>query len=151
MVHYSAILALAASVTPALAAVMPRGSGSGMQKIPDTAKAPGTFHNGKPFMEGMPPDTDEQPPALYGSREIDLPFNRLYHGHLNFYKHTNDHEVPYGVWGSDHDNANQSACGIPSNAHWISGVGIHPHFLEYAGLDRKFILKTSTREWSGSG
>ena len=35
------------------------------------------------------------------------------------------------------DNANQSACGIPHNAYYISHVAIHPYWLKYAPLDRK--------------
>lgn len=31
-----------------------------------------------------------------------------------------------------------SACGIPDNAYFQTKAAIHPYFLKYAGLDRKF-------------
>lgn len=105
-----------------------------LQSIPATAKAPTSFSNGKPILIGEPPlvSADGQP-SVYGARDIDLPFYRLYNGSLKFHEYTND--VP--TFGPQFDNANQSACGIPNNAWFISTVAIHPYFLKYAGLDSK--------------
>lgn len=138
--HFSAsVLALLAATAPALAAVRPRSDYSqNGQKIPKTAKADGKFANGKPFMPGEPPKTGDLPNAMYNARDIDLPFGRLYHGNLNFYKGTtNNPKSDKSTWGSEFDSADQSACGIPSNAHFISQVAIHPYFLKYGGLERE--------------
>ncbi len=112
----------------------------GMQSIPSTGKADNTFNNGAPLLAAEPDGTDVVPPAVYGAREIDLPFNRLYHGNAKFFSAgqlntptgKSDKWVPDGL-----DSANQSACGIPDNAYSISKVAIHPYFLKYADLSRK--------------
>ena len=49
----------------------------GLQDIPSTAKPDNTFSNGAPQVGGRN-DTSETPPAIYGSRNLDLPFGRLY-------------------------------------------------------------------------
>lgn len=135
----ASLLALMVATTPALAAVMPRSdySQNGL-KIPTTAKANGKFANGKPFMPGEAPKTADLPNAMYNARDIDLPFGRLYHGHMNFYKgSTNNPKSDKSTWGSEFDSADQNACGIPSNAFFISQVAIHPYFLRYGGLERE--------------
>ena len=122
-----------------LALVLPRNPLS--QVVPLTAKAPGTFANGAPLLAGEPDITTLIPPDIYGVRPVDLPFYRLYHGDLNFFP-PGQLNTPTGdkdVWGSEYDNANQSACGIPDNAFHISKVAIHPYFLKYADLSREFI------------
>ena len=83
--------------------------------------------------------TSDTPPDIYGARSIDLPFYRLYHGQMNFFPagQLNTPDVNTDVFGSDKDNANQSACGIPDNAWYNSKVAIHPYFLKYADLSRK--------------
>lgn len=116
----------------------------GLQSIPATGKADNTFNNGAPLLAAEPPGTDEIPPAVYGARDTDLPFSRLFHGNVNFFPAgqlntptgNTDQWVPQGV-----DSANQSACGIPDNAYSISKVAIHPYFLKYADLSRKPVLK----------
>lgn len=117
----------------------------GLQSYPASAPAPGSFSNGGPLFVGLPPVTGDIPPAVYGARSIDLPFNRLYHGKLKFFPtgqlNTPDHNTD--VWGSEYDNAEQSACGIPDNAFFTAKVAIHPYFLKYAGLDRR-----SSPHWS---
>ena len=135
------LLALCATSSCALAAVLPRQDASlpdtGQNvPIPVTAKGPGSFSTGAAAI-GLPAADLSTVPAIYGPRDIDLPFGRMYKGTLNFYKTVNDPTTNFGTFGSQYDNANQSACGIPSNAYFQSGVGIHPYFLKYAGLDRE--------------
>lgn len=110
-----------------------------MQAIPVKAKADNTFHNGAPQLVAVPKDATEIPPAVYGARDIDLPFNRLYHGNMKYFPEgqLNTPTENRDVWGSEHDSANQSACGIPDNAYSISKVAIHPYFLKYADLSRE--------------
>ena len=112
----------------------------GMQAIPDKAKDPGTFSNGVDGpLNSEPPNTNDPVPDVYGVRTIDLPFFRLYHGNINYFR-AGELNTPTGdadVWGGQHDNANQSACGIPDNAYWISKVAIHPYFLKFADLSRE--------------
>ena len=113
---------------------------SGEFYIPTTPKPPGTFSNGAPLLQGEPPqDTITPIPAVYGTSSIDLPFFRLYHGNMIFFP-PSQLNTPKGItdtWGSQYDNANQSACGIPDNAFYESKVAIHPYFLKYASLNRK--------------
>jgi hypothetical protein len=90
-------------------------------------------------LDAEPPDTDNDAPDIYGPRSIDIPYGRLFNGKMNFFKETNDPSSDTTTWGSEYDNANQSACGIPANAFYISEVAINPYFLKYAGLDRKYI------------
>ena len=106
------------------------------------------FNNGAPFRIGGPAETPvrttdspnialAQDPA-YEARDFDLPFLRNFKGAAMFYRHTNDPAASSSTWGAEYDNENQTACGIPTNAYWLSGVAIHPYFLKYAGLDRRF-------------
>ena len=116
-----------------------------LQNVPSTPKAPGTFSNGKPGLYAEPPQVSaDGQPSIYGVRDVDLPFYRLYNGSLKFFQHTNDLSADNTTWGSKYDNANQSACGIPYNAWFISTVAIHPYFLKYAGLDRTYYFESST-------
>jgi len=112
----------------------------GMQSIPATGKADNTFNNGAPMLAKEPDGTDQIPPAIYGARDTDLPFGRLYHGNAKFFS-AGQLNTPTGIhdkWVPDGlDSANQSACGIPDNAFSISKVAIHPYFLKYADLSRK--------------
>ena len=110
-----------------------------MQAISQTPKAPGTFSNNAPQLNAEPPITNDVPSEIYGTRSVDLPFYRLFHGNMNFFS-AGQLNTPTGkvdVWGSENDNANQSACGIPDNAFSASKVAIHPYFLQYANLSRK--------------
>ena len=114
-----------------------------MQAVPHTHQEPGKFSN---YVDGLlnsePPDTDDAVPDVYGVRSIDLPFFRLYHGKLNYFS-AGELNTPTGnadIWGGQYDNANQSACGIPDNAYWISKVAIHPYFLKFADLSREWYL-----------
>ena len=112
-----------------------------VQSYPANAKAPGTFASkDNPKRTGEPPYTDEIPDPIYGVRDIDIPFFRPFVGHMNFFSE-GELNTPAGdrdVWGPENDDARQSACGIPDNAFFSSKFAIHPHFLEFAGLDRKF-------------
>lgn len=108
--------------------------------VPPTTKDPKTFSNGAPFLGGEPVCNDAfSVPNVYGAREVDLPFNRLYHGNMKFFSpgQLNTPTGPTDVFGSQNDDAQQSACGIPDNAFFISKVAIHPYFLKYADLSRK--------------
>ncbi|KAI9801885.1 MAG: hypothetical protein M1833_002199 [Piccolia ochrophora] len=142
---------LLASFIGVEAGIIPRQD-PGMQYIPTTPKAPGTFFNEKGVrLKGMPPISTETPPEIYGTRDIDIPFGRLYHGQLNFYPTSNNPPSRQEKWGGQYDNANQSACGIPDNGFWISKVGIHPYFLKYAGLDRYCMQDVCISFWTENG
>ncbi|KAL8903871.1 MAG: hypothetical protein Q9207_003642 [Kuettlingeria erythrocarpa] len=111
-------------------------SDPGLQKVPDQAKAPNTFNNGKPedtcgMQWGAGPIPD-----LYQPREIDIPFGRMYHGNISFFKYGeyNDPKDNTASWRPNTmDNADQSACGIPDDAYHQTKAAIHPYFLKYAG------------------
>lgn len=110
-----------------------------LQSIPATSKAPGSFSNNAPRLNAEPPEVDAtHQPDTYGVRDVDIPFYRLYNGSLKFFSHTNDPAAATTTFDSKYDSANQSACGIPYNAWFISTVAIHPYFLKYAGLDSTF-------------
>ena len=103
-------------------------------------KPDNTFHNGAAQLNAEPPTSNDIPPAVYGARDIDLPFNRLYHGKMKFFSEgqLNSPTGIQDVWHpGQNDYANQSACGIPDNAYSASKVAIHPYFLKYADLSRK--------------
>lgn len=133
-------LALAISVASLTSGSVMRRQSPGFQAVPTTGKADNTFNNGAPMLAAEPNDTDIVPPAIYGARDIDLPFGRLFHGNAMFFPagqlntptENSDKWYPEGA-----DSANQSACGIPDNAYSISKVAIHPYFLKYADLSRK--------------
>lgn len=112
-----------------------------MQVIPATGQTDNTFHNGAPQLVGEPPQVADIPPAIYGTRSVDLPFGRMYHGNMKFFP-AGQLNTPTGLidqWTTQGgvDSANQSACGIPDNAFMASKVAIHPYFLKYADLSRK--------------
>ena len=120
-------------------AIIPRDDPP-FQSIPATSKPDNTYNNGDIQVKGITPTTSEIPPAIYGARSIDLPFGRLYHGKLKYFKkgQLNTPDGIKDVWRPGvNDFANQSACGIPDNAFFRSKVAIHPYFLKYADLSRK--------------
>ena len=138
---FRSFLLVVASI--ASAAVIRRGD-PGFQEIPSSAQADNTFNNGAPLLAAEPPMETTQPmPAVYGSRSIDLPFGRLYHGKMKFFS-KGQLNTPDGItdkWIDQPnvvDSAKQSACGIPDNAFSISKVAIHPYFLKFAPLDREW-------------
>ncbi len=160
MLSTLSILLAAASLTASLSLphqeAHERRQTPGMQAIPKAAKADNTFSNGGVFdfkgahswQDGNDPGV---PPPIYGPRDIDLPFYRLYHGNMKLFQQDQLNSDDYisdnwkgapegGSPGTGYDSANQSACGIPNNAFFDSHVAIHPYFLKYAGLDRKFSL-----------
>lgn len=106
-----------------------------------------TFSDGGPFRIGDPPQTplrttdhpsvEKTQDPVYEVRDLDLPFLRNFKGNAKFYKHLNDLTSGSSTWDAEHDSENQTALGIPTNAYWLSGVTIHPYFLEYADVDRK--------------
>ena len=121
------------------AAINPRSPDGAAQNIPNTA--PTKFSDGAAPETGEPPQDDATPvPGIYGARDIDLPFYRLYHGNLKFFPpgqlNTPDKGTDVGLNAGGVDDANQTACGIPDNAFAPSKVAIHPYFLKYADLSR---------------
>jgi len=101
------------------------------QTIPSTAKADNTFNNGAPMLAAEPPDTGITPPAVYGARDTDIPFARLYHGNGKFFP-PGQLNSPDGVtdkWYPDgSDSATPSACGIPDNAYSVTKLPSIPTF-----------------------
>ena len=128
------------AVTVLVDGLVVRRQDPGFQTVPSTGKADNTFNNGAPLLAAEPPDTGDIPPAIYGARDIDLPFGRLYHGNAKFFS-AGQLNTPTGNadqwYPAGSDSANQSACGIPDNAYSISKVAIHPYFLKYADLSRE--------------
>lgn len=124
------------------AAVLRRAE-PGFQEVPATGQPDNTFYNGQPMRVGLPVDGSDPVPDVYGARSIDLPFGRLYHGNMKFFSKgqlntpDQDTDAAPGQPGVV-DSAKQSACGIPDNAFSISKVAIHPYFLKYADLSRKW-------------
>ena len=139
MLCYSFALVLA-SVASAI--VIRRGD-PGFQEIPTSAQPDNTFNNGAPQLAAEPPMQTSVPvPNVYDSRDIDLPFGRLYHGKMKFFSagQLNTKTEITDRWITDPrvtDSAKQSACGIPDNAFSISKVAIHPYFLKFVPLSRK--------------
>lgn len=131
---YSSLLA-----APFAFAGLVRPRDPGWQYIPDHAKAPNTFNVGTKLEYGQPPQTSNPFPDVFMPRDIDIPFGRLVHGKIMYFKpgemNTQDGIVDSGAPG-ENDDAKQSACGIPDSVYWNSKVAIHPYWLKYAGLDR---------------
>ncbi|MCJ1477098.1 hypothetical protein MMC13_005769 [Lambiella insularis] len=123
------------------------------QAVPQTPKAPGTFSNGAACLIAEPPLVDDIPDEIYGARPIDIPFFRLYHGNINFFPagQLNTPTANRDLWASENDNANQSACGIPDNAFFISKVAIHPYFLKYADFSRYCMQDVCISFWEQNG
>ncbi|KAL9619862.1 MAG: hypothetical protein Q9204_008265, partial [Flavoplaca sp. TL-2023a] len=124
-----------------------------LQKVPKSAKADNTFHVPAQGLKqiGMPPDGEEQQPAEYGARSIDLPFGRLQHGKMKFFGagELNTPEGRSDVWEpGKHDSAEQSACGIPDSAYQISKVAIHPYWLKFAPLERYCMQDVCISFWN---
>ena len=125
----------------------------GFQHIPTSAKAPGTFSDGGPPLIGEPDMTDDPIPDIYGPRDIDLPFYRLYHGNMMFFPtgQLNTADKNTDEFGKENDDAKQSACGIPDNAFFDSKVAIHPYFLKYADLSRYCMQDVCISFWKEDG
>lgn len=107
------------------------------QTYPLIPNEPRAFSNGQDLLVGYDDDTTQIPPDVYAPRKIDIPFHRVFYGSANFYRTANKPDADSGIWGAEYDNANQTACGIPTNSYWGQQVAIHPYFLKYAPLDRK--------------
>ena len=114
-----------------------------LETIPATAKAPNTFHKiGVDWERGQPPQTNIPLPEQFRAKDIDLPFGRILKGAAKYFQ-AGEMNTPTGIIDEDGhmgqaDYANQSACGIPDNVYRDSKVAIHPYWLKYAGLDRRF-------------
>lgn len=126
----------------------PVAAGAGAAYGPPAAAPPLAFSGAVRI--GSAPDTAIKTPGVadaaqlqdpvYGVRDIDLPFNRVMQGQMSFYRHIsspNDNAGGFPTFGPPFDSASQTACGIPSNAYWRTGVAIHPYWLKYVGLDRE--------------
>lgn len=123
-----------------------------VQSYPATAPDPSSFYqkgslsaDNLPLI-GEPPQLGGPVDPVYGTRNIDLPFGRLFEGNIKFFpegelnspgQNTDVFSTSPDLSSVSNDNANQSACGIPDNAFFQSKVAIHPYFLKYAALDRK--------------
>lgn len=90
----------------------------------------------------MPVRTTTQPeialtqdPA-YEARDFDLPLLRNFKGAAEFDRIRDEPADTSSAWEAQYDSEDQTACGIPTNAYWLSGLAIHPFWLKYAGLDR---------------
>ena len=58
----------------------------GVQPYPSTAPADNTFSNGAKLLAGEPPQgAPNDDNGIYGNRDIDIPFGRLYGGNLMFF------------------------------------------------------------------
>ncbi|KAL8932561.1 MAG: hypothetical protein Q9211_006246 [Gyalolechia sp. 1 TL-2023] len=150
----SSLLALLGVASLSTALVVPRQDSPDppFQNVPTAAKADNTFHTATPpIPSGMPPESAEIPDAVYGARSIDLPFGRLQHGKMKFFG-AGQLNTPTGKtddWKpGQNDFANQSACGIPDNAFYISKVAIHPYWLKYAPLDRYCMQDVCISFWN---
>ncbi|MCJ1260547.1 hypothetical protein MMC22_000409 [Lobaria immixta] len=134
-------------------AIIPRADPP-FQFIPATSKPDNTYHNGNVGITGEPPVVTDIPPAVYGARSVDLPFGRLYHGKMKYFK-KGQLNTPNGMVDEWHpgvnDFANQSACGIPDNAFSPSKVAIHPYFLKYADLSRYCMQDVCISFWKEDG
>jgi hypothetical protein len=135
---HSSVLRILSLISFASSSIIPRAD-PGFQNIPANGITDNTCSNGKPIFIGLPDQTSEIPPAVYGARSVDLPFSRLYYGSMKFFA-PGEYNTPDGItdkWAPGvNDFANQSACGIPDNAFYDSKVAIHPYFLKYADLSR---------------
>jgi len=119
----------------------PTVTGQGLQDVPDGGKAPNTFNNGQPQMNGGFPYSSDPIPDIYQPRDIDIPFGWMFHGNISLFPagQLNDPSMNTDNWTpNQYDNPDQSACGIPDNAYFQAKAAIHPYFLKYAGLDREF-------------
>jgi hypothetical protein len=122
-----------------------KSTGEGMKEIPTTAQKIAVTDT--EVLEVEPPNTTDLPDSMYGPRDFDLPFYRLYGGNLKYFP-AGELNTPTGngdVWGKEYDNVNQSACGIPDNAFFISKVAIHPYFLKFADLSRTYSRSLSAK------
>ena len=138
---HSFILSIALATSQVSCSIIPRAGSGGFQEIPTTAKADNTFSNGKDEIIGGFPFDDGPIPELYQPRDIDIPFGRQFHGNMSMFRkgEVNDPNFNTAQWTPNvYDSASQSACGIPDNSYLQMKVAIHPYFLKYAGLDRKF-------------
>ena len=152
----SFILFLLFAARLALAAVYPRQQPPGTptsqdfpngpwQSVPGTQpKKDNTYYNGQPKLNTEPPISDATVAPEFAAHPIDIPFGRLHNGALKYFP-AGQLNTPDGIaddWQPNvNDFANQSACGIPDNAFYISKVAIHPYYLKYSpdglGLSRK--------------
>ena len=130
--------------------IRPRAGDPPFQQVPTSAQPDNTFSNGQQLGLAPPMESGVPIPDVYGTRSFDLPFNRLYHGKMKFFKRGQLNspdkwtDLPIGQPGVI-DSAKQSACGIPDNAFSGSKVAIHSYFLRIMPLERKYNDQASYR------
>ena len=121
------------------------------QTVPTTQPKPdNTYNDDTPKLNVEPPVVADAVDPMFAAHPIDIPFGRLHNGSLKYFP-KGQLNTPDGI--TDHwtpginDFANQSACGIPDSAFYISKVAIHPYFLKYSpdnlGLSRKYLYVLS--------
>ena len=118
------------------------------QTVPSSQPKPdNTYHNGQPKLNTEPPVVPDAVDPMFAAHPIDIPFGRLHNGSLKYFPEgqLNTATAITDQWApGTNDFANQSACGIPDNAFFISKVAIHPYFLKYSpddlGLSSMFRL-----------
>ena len=131
------------------------GQATKMQNVPSNAPADNQFNNSQPQLVRMPDLSNDHPDdSIYGTRDIDLPFGRLYHGNMKYFApgQLNTPTDMTDQWAPGvNDFANQSACGIPDSAYQITKVAIHPYFLKYAPLERYCMQDVCISFWKEDG
>ena len=169
---FSYFALLAAIAVPALSYVFPRQDADHpFQFVPTHATTPDNQYTrgdiaksaGYSYFIGpervKPPPKLREPPAEYQSRPIDIPFALLNKGGLKFFKN-GQFASPEGAetdeWDPNKtDFANNSACGIPDNAYYLTRVEIHPYWLEFApanlGLSRYCMQDACISLWNETG
>ena len=118
------------------------------QNVPTSQPKPdNTYHNGQPQLNTEPPVVPDAVDPMFAAHPIDIPFGRLHNGSLKYFPEgqLNTASSITDQWApGTNDFANQSACGIPDSAFFISKVAIHPYFLKYApdglGLSSMFLF-----------
>ena len=110
------------------------------QYVPTTqTTSDNEYNTGTTRDSGLPALSSQPVSEDYGLRDIDIPFGRVYKGQAKYFMENETNTVGSNtdVWNpGKNDYANQSACGIPNNAYFISHAAIHPYFLQYANLSR---------------
>lgn len=79
MLYYNCILLLS-TLGSVSSRIAPR-----QINIPATAPPDDSFYNGAPILPGQPPEEPPNDDSVFGARDIDIPFGKLYGGNLKFF------------------------------------------------------------------
>ena len=121
------------------------------QTVPTTQpKLDNTYNDDQPKLNVEPPVVTDAVDPMFAAHPVDIPFGRLHNGSLKYFP-KGQLNTPDGItdqWAPGvNDFANQSACGIPDSAFFISKVAIHPYFLKCSpdglGLSRMYLCYPS--------